>query len=91
MLVRRTVDKMFCAESTVCKERVAMWGSLRFGIGSSDPGVQPFAGIPSRISGVLKTANPVVADRVRERSCVCSSLSDPVLCWAGFLIETLEA
>lgn len=39
----------------------------------------------------LKTANPVVADRVRERSCVCSSLSYPVPYWAGFRIETLEA
>jgi len=39
----------------------------------------------------LKTANPVVADRVRERSCVCSSLLEAVLGWAGFLFETLEA
>jgi hypothetical protein len=44
-----------------------------------------------RVSGAQITANPVVSDRVRERSCVCSSLSVPVLGWAGLLIETLEA
>ena len=46
---------------------------------------------PLRVSGALKAANPVVSDRVRERSCVCSSLSYPVPYWAGLLIETLEA
>lgn len=46
---------------------------------------------PLRVSGALKAANPVVSDRVRERSCVCSSLSYPVPYWAGFHIETLEA
>jgi hypothetical protein len=39
----------------------------------------------------LKTANPVVADRVRERSCVCSPLPCPVLGCAGSLEEILEA
>jgi hypothetical protein len=39
----------------------------------------------------LKTANPVVSDRVRERSCVCSPLPCPVLGCAGSLEEILEA
>lgn len=43
-----------------------------------------------RVSGALKAANPVVADRVRERSCVCNTLSYPVPYGAGLLIETLE-
>lgn len=70
---------------------------------SSDPGIpafryrvhaaqefSPLQGSP-RVSGALKAANPVLWDRVRERSCVCSSLPVPVLGWAGFLVETLEA
>lgn len=54
------------------------------------PEFSPVQGSP-RVSCPPKSSEPGLADRVRERSCVCSSLPCPVLDWAGFLVEALEA
>lgn len=82
--------RCFVLKAQYVKNFISIRGSLRHGPVFVRIGVQPFAGIPFAYR-VRKTANPVVSDRVRERSCVGSSLSYPVPYWAGFHIETLEA